>query len=286
MIESLLRTVEDTYVPQRLQTTASGCNLVYPGSPGSQSPSVRAGSAVVRRACIAWSMRLAVNPCGGRGPTEELAQHERRSVAVGWADWALKRSQSRERVRAHPSRGWSALRRCRCSTEAGVSLWRLGTLAARRGRELGAGGDARLSKEWRCLRPCRASAGARIPSEAVGQNSASTLATVGTSNDPHVFRVRATTACGRARRLAVAFAIFTPPRVFRQPRRAAAVVAAPSLRGCGELRRSTWGDCRCSIPSTAAGWALGRRGKVSRRTRCTRSSGEDPMLNSASRAER
>jgi hypothetical protein len=55
MIESLLRTVEDTYVPQRLQTTASGCNLVYPGSPGSQSPSVRAGSAVVRRACIAWS---------------------------------------------------------------------------------------------------------------------------------------------------------------------------------------------------------------------------------------
>ena len=28
-------------------------------------------------------------------------------------------------------RGWSASRRCRCSTEAGVSLWRLGTLAAR-----------------------------------------------------------------------------------------------------------------------------------------------------------
>ena len=52
------------------------------------------------------------------------------------------------------------------------------------------------------------------------------------------------------------------------------------------LRRTTpehVGRLPMSIPSTGAGWALGRRGKVSRRTRCTRSSGEDPMLNSASR---
>ena len=49
MIEILLRTVEDTYVPQRMQTTARG----YVGSSGSQRPPVGAGSAVVRRARIA-----------------------------------------------------------------------------------------------------------------------------------------------------------------------------------------------------------------------------------------
>jgi hypothetical protein len=49
VIEILLRTVEDTYVPQRMQTTARG----YVGSSGSQRPPVGAGSAVVRRARIA-----------------------------------------------------------------------------------------------------------------------------------------------------------------------------------------------------------------------------------------
>jgi hypothetical protein len=49
MIEILLRTMEDTYVSQRPQTTVSG----YAGSPGSQRPPAGAGSAVVRRACIA-----------------------------------------------------------------------------------------------------------------------------------------------------------------------------------------------------------------------------------------
>ena len=47
------------------------------------------------------------------------------------------------------------------------------------------------------------------------------------------------------------------------------------------LRRTTpehVGRLPMSIPSTGAGWALGRRGKVSRRTRCTRSSGEDPNV--------
>jgi hypothetical protein len=49
IIEILLRTMEDTYVSQRLQTTVGG----YPGTSGSQRPPVGAGSAVVRRACIA-----------------------------------------------------------------------------------------------------------------------------------------------------------------------------------------------------------------------------------------
>jgi hypothetical protein len=49
IIEILLRTMEDTYVLQRLQTTARG----YPRSSGSQRPPAGAGSVVVRRACIA-----------------------------------------------------------------------------------------------------------------------------------------------------------------------------------------------------------------------------------------
>ena len=49
MIEILRRVAEDTYVLQRLQTTARS----YPGSSGSHRPPVGAGSAVVRRARIA-----------------------------------------------------------------------------------------------------------------------------------------------------------------------------------------------------------------------------------------
>jgi hypothetical protein len=49
MMEILLRPVEDTYDLQRLQTTARS----YTGLSGSQSPPAGAGSAVVRRACIA-----------------------------------------------------------------------------------------------------------------------------------------------------------------------------------------------------------------------------------------
>jgi hypothetical protein len=40
------------------------------------------------------------------------------------------------------------------------------------------------------------------------------LATVGTSNDRHVFRVRETTECGRARQLAVAVGDFHTARGF------------------------------------------------------------------------
>jgi hypothetical protein len=49
MIEILPRTMKDTYVSQRLQTTARS----YLGLSGSQRPPAGAGSAVVRRACIA-----------------------------------------------------------------------------------------------------------------------------------------------------------------------------------------------------------------------------------------
>ena len=49
MIEILPRTLEDTYVSQRMQTTTRG----YLGSPGSQRPPAGEGSVVVRRACMA-----------------------------------------------------------------------------------------------------------------------------------------------------------------------------------------------------------------------------------------
>src|SRR5512133_1759262 len=49
MIEILLRILEDTYAPERLHTTVRS----YPGASGSHRPPVGAGSAVVRRACIA-----------------------------------------------------------------------------------------------------------------------------------------------------------------------------------------------------------------------------------------
>ena len=49
MIEILVRPVEDTYALQQLQTTVRS----YPGLSGSQRPPAGAGSAVVRRACIA-----------------------------------------------------------------------------------------------------------------------------------------------------------------------------------------------------------------------------------------
>ena len=49
MIEILLRTMEDTYGSQRVQTTARS----YARLSGSQRPPEGASSAVVRRACIA-----------------------------------------------------------------------------------------------------------------------------------------------------------------------------------------------------------------------------------------